>query len=263
MYQRRALLALPLILIASTASAEMQIGAQWLRFDYREESDTGNTLNKESGDVPGVYLAWQNQFDWLWLELEGHYAKGSVAYQGGTQSGRPLSTETEQRLIQYRLRAGASFPLNNLDVTPYGMLAHQRWDRFIKPTASTLGLKEDYRWWEAGAGVRACGTAWQERVGTLCLSAEGFRTFNGDVEVNLESVQLGRPQLELGEGSGYRLELDWSPAPAPTINLGLFYEQWHHGESNTVGVQRGGTIFLISEPQSDAERLGLRVALKF
>lgn len=262
MHQRQTLLALPLVLVAFTASAEVEFGAQWLQFDYREESDAGSILNEESGDIPGVYLAWRNQIDRLWLELEGHYAKGSVDYEGGTQSGRPLSTETDQRLVQYRLRAGGSLPINNLDVAPYGMVAHQRWDRFIKPTSSTLGLREDYRWWEAGAGVRACGTAWQERIGALCLSAEAFRTFNGGIEVHLESVQLGRPRLELGEGNGYRLELDWSPAPVPAVNLSLFYEQWHHGESNTVSVQRGGTIFLISEPQSDTARLGARVALK-
>lgn len=239
---------------------DVRIGSHWQYFDYEETSSQNVTLNREDGGLPGVFLRAQTQLGFAWLEAGTSYAKGDVDYKGLTQGGRSLETTTTQRLIDYRLRAGVPFALQQSTLTPYLVTGYQRWDRAIHPTASTLGLDEFYRWWEAGAGARWCGGF---GYGEVCALGEVFGTVEGTVEVGLEPVGLGRPELDLGEGTGVRLELDWSPALAPHLSLGWFYERWDHGESNTVFVQRSGTVFGVSEPDSETVRQGLRLAIRF
>lgn len=249
-----------LALCTTPCFGDVRIGVHGQDFQNEETSPRNVTLNREDGELAGVFLRAQTNVGFAWLEAGASYAKGDVDYEGFTQGGRSLSTETTERLIDYRLRAGVPVEWRQSTLTPYLVAGYQRWDRAIHPTASTLGLNEFYRWWEAGAGARWCGGF---VYGDICVLGEAFGTVAGTVEVGLEPVGLGRPELDLGDGTGVRMELDWSPALAPHLSLGWFYERWDHGESNTVRVQRNGTVFGVSEPDSETARQGLRLAIRF
>lgn len=244
-------------------ASELEVGATWFDFEYEEQGTDGAVLNKESGDVPGLYLAWQPGFgELVWGRLEAGYASHSVAYDGQTQAGAPLATTTHQRLIHYDGRLGLHLYQGRVAWRPYLAARYQRWDRAIQPTSLSLGLDEDYRWWEAGAGLQACALelSW---AAELCLDLQGFRTVSGEVEVGLDSLGAENPTLALGDSDGFRTQLTWSPRPWPRLGLAVFYEQWSFGRSNTETVTLGTAVLRVTEPASDTVRQGLRAFFRF
>ncbi|MDC0661292.1 hypothetical protein [Marinobacter sp. SS21] len=259
---RRLLLLLPLA--SSSVSADsLQLGTNWLYFDFREESPSGATLNQEQGDLPGVYLNWHRDLGRrFWLELDAGYNRGQVQYDGQTQAGVPLTTSTRQRLIHYDGRLGVHLESPTLTWRPYLMARYQRWDRSIQSSGLSLQLDEFYRWWEIGAGVAACAPA-QTWFSNFCVDVAAFLTHSGNVRVAAAALPGGEPELSLGDGEGYRLQLHWSPPPWPEVNVSLFREAWDFGDGDEELTRLGRLLVRIREPASESVRQGIRVGLKF
>ncbi len=257
-------------LVAGTAAAAdqraggyVEAGASWLYFNYQETGSAGQVLNEETGDIPGVYVAWSSVFgSYAWARLEASYASHSVTYEGQTQAGAPLTTSTHERLIHYDGRVGGQWLQTAIAVRPFLSVRYQRWDREIQPTASSLALNEYYRWWEAGVGVESCGSGWSWAA-EVCLDLGVFRTTAAEVEVALGSDPDNYPVLEPGDGSGYRVQLRWSPPASSHLVVSLFHAAWDFDRSDSELVRLGFAQLRIREPASEASRQGVRVALRF
>ncbi|SFM36413.1 hypothetical protein SAMN04487963_2246 [Marinobacter zhejiangensis] len=248
---------------SATGASFLEVGATWFYFDYQEESDSGQVLNKETGDIPGVFIAWTPTLgSHAWGRLEAGYASHSVEYDGQTQAGVPLTTQTHQRLIHYEARFGGEWRGGELGLRPYLAARYQRWDREIQPTGFSLGLNEDYRWWELGGGIAAC-TSSLSWASDLCLDLGVFRTTRGEVEVALGNDPDNYPVLEQGDGTGYRVQLQWSPQALPRLLVSLYHAAWDFERSNTELVRVGFAQLRIREPASESSRQGVRVALRF
>lgn len=246
-----------------SAGGYVEVGASWFYFDYQETGDAGQVLNEETGDIPGVYIAWSPDLgSRLWLRLEASYASHSLTYDGQTQAGAPLTTSTHERLIHYDGRVGGQWFQGNLAVRPYLSARYQRWDREIQPTPTTLGLNEYYRWWEAGAGVESCSHGWSWAA-EACLDLGVFRTTAAEVEVALGNDPDNYPVLEPGGGSGYRVQLRWSPPALSQLVVSLYHAAWDFERSDSELVNLGLARLRIHEPASEASRQGIRVALRF
>lgn len=256
-------LLLALMPMTVSASPSLEVGASWVYFHYQEEDQNGQTLNKETGDIPGVYLAWRPSVGrYFWGRLEASYASHTVDYDGQTQAGAPLTTTTHERLIHYDGRLGAAWEYQGLQLQPYLSARYQRWDREIQPTTVTGGLNEYYRWWEAGGGVEGCASRldWASEV---CLDLGGFRTLDGEVEVALGNDPDNYPVLHQGDGAGYRVQLRWSPPQWSRLVVTLYHAAWTFERSDSESVRLGFAQFRITEPASEASRQGVRVALRF
>ncbi|MDX1756123.1 MAG: hypothetical protein R3175_08705 [Marinobacter sp.] len=241
----------------------LELGANWLYFDFQEESPSGQTLNQEQGDLPGVYLAWQQGVGHrFWLGLEAGYNRGKVEYDGQTQAGVPLATTTHQRLVHYDGRAGMRVEGGTLTWSPYLMARYQRWDRSIQASGLSLGLDEFYRWWETGAGLRTCAPAraWSSN---LCLDLAVFRTHSAAVTVVAQALPGGEPELSVGDGEGYRVRIHWSPPPWPEVTVSVFREAWDFGAGDEERARLGRFLVRIREPASTSVRQGIRVGMTF
>lgn len=241
----------------------IEIGASWSYVEYQEQGDSGQTLNEESGDIPGLYLAWTPAFGpHAWGRLEAGYASHNITYDGQTQAGVPLTTTTHARLIHYDGRIGGQWQQGPVVLRPYLFARYQRWDRAIQPTGTSLGLTEYYRWWEAGAGLEGCGNGmvWASE---LCLDLGLFRTIDGEVEVALGNDPADYPVLQPGDSTGYRAQLRWSPPGLSQLVVSVYHEAWDFKRSPSETVNLGFAQLRIREPASDTRRQGVRVALRF
>lgn len=109
-----------------------------------ERSTAGGVINQEQGYLPLIVttVGWQSVEGW---SLHGRYsrAKGDVAYQGYTQIGIPLSTQTQLAVHQTELQWRDRWPVSgSLSWQPNVGVSHVRVDRNIQPALGSLPLQE-------------------------------------------------------------------------------------------------------------------------
>jgi hypothetical protein len=256
------------ILLSLTSQAAMAVtplpapgislGAQLEQFNYREKSD-GERLNEEEGPLQGGWLSLAGQLGPVTLGLSAARLKGTVDYTGQTQSGRPLTTETEQGITRFGISLEGpawqtgQFPIS---VSPYLTSEYSGWNRSIQPTDISRGLTEKYRWWRLAAGANACLT----HRGQWCLRAGLNHTFAGTMTVKLDSIGAGEPELELGGEYGGEIALGWSNG---VVSVQAYYQEWSFGASDPQRINAGQVLLQIREPASKTRIAGLAGGLRF
>ncbi|MDN6319980.1 MAG: hypothetical protein L0J77_09450 [Marinobacter sp.] len=258
-----------LLVAATTARAEApeitwELGASNQFFHYEETLPNGATFNTEKGWLPGLYLSSSVALprDFL-LAFTVSRAKGTVDYEGATQAGRALSTNTIETLT--RVRAELVTPLPNVlpdALTGVIDIGYTRWNRKIQPTRYSSHLYEHYRWYEFSGGLRHCSTpSALPGIERICATAKLTRTEYGTMIVRLEQLNLGNPELNLGGnwGGEASLKLDLEGP----FTLRLYSKTWNHGASNPVIIQQAKKTTRITEPASQSWLTGLEVGLRF
>lgn len=249
---------LPALAITPLPDPGLSLGIQFEQFDYREKSE-GARLNDEEGPLQGGWLSLASRQGPVTLGLSAARMKGTVDYTGQTQSGRPLTTETEQGITRFGISARAAGwqPWQNgLTVAPYLTAEYSGWNRSIQPTRISSGLIEKYRWWQVATGANACLTY----QGQWCLRAGLNHTFAGSMTVKLESIGAGEPELELGGEFGGEIALGWSNG---VVSVQSYYQEWSFGASDPQRVSAGQAVLQIREPASKTRIAGLAGVLHF
>ena len=252
------LAALPAMAITPLPDPGISLGVQLEQFDYQEKSN-GEQLNAEDGDLQGGWLSVAHQLGPVTLGFSATRMKGTVDYTGQTQSGRPLSTETDQGITRFGFslqgpsRGYGPLPLH---ISPYLTAGHSGWNRSIQPTAISRGLTEKYRWWQVAAGANAC----VNNHGQWCLRAGITRTFEGSMTVRLESIGAGEPELELGDEYGGEIALGWSSG---ALTVQAYYQEWSFGASDPQRISAGQVLMQIREPASKTRIAGLAGGVRF
>ncbi len=245
------------------AAAELTIAPTLQRFDYREFAPGGALLDREEGVLSGFAAAveFAPSGDWQ-FGAAGRWLAGRVDYDGQTQAGEPHRTRTSERLLRLQGQARRC-----LDGCPgrwvlLAGLAASVWQRDIESRGGVSGLAEQYRWWELELGARvrlADGPAgsWHALLGALQI-------YRPEVEVDLRRFGIGSPTLALEERPGLRAELDWRAHETGELRwgVGLVYERWEFGASDTLTRSDGATLFEIAEPDSRSEHLLLQLRLR-
>ena len=238
------------LFIATTSShaVNLEAAAELMYFDYEETGIAGDTLNQETGYIPGFSIGasrpWLNTDHSIEFSLYG----GSVDYDGQTQSGQPHQTTTEQTIYRFLYRLGWS--PQDTDGGFYGEIYWQQWDRDIQPNNGVSGLFERYQWWSIEAGVEV--PLVRKNRHDLLLELGVLTTFNGTLLVDLSSAGYGEPLLDLGNGAGFASELRYAfnQNDSGSFHFGIAYKTWEFGRSNSVTVSNGIDFITITEPDS-------------
>lgn len=259
---------LALLLAVRLASAdELQVGPSLYYFDYSEFTDDGSRFNRETGFLPGFQIGVGNLASQDFrAHLEAEFYRGTVDYDGQTQSGVPHSTESDTTL--YRLGGSVSYAFKD-NFQSYLSLRYLRWDRSIRDNFNSIlganvpGVNEQYRWKEAGVGARA-HLGCQPDCRWL-LDVALLRVLDPEIQINLEDRGFGSPVLHLGEEYGVRAQLAWMLhwQENRRINLNLYYEAWDFGRSADVVVNRGTLFLVVREPRSETRSAGARLTFTF
>jgi hypothetical protein len=243
---------------------QTEVGISVERFGYEEFSDSGRLLDREEGYLPGVsgsITALKGAWE---FSLVGRFHAGTVDYDGQTNAGAPLKTETDQRVWDLGFTAGRRFNAPVIEsLLPYLGVGYWRWQRDINPTAVTSGLSETYSWPYAAVGARAMllrreRFEWQLDIGVV-------RPISPEVKVDFSGV-FDSARLKLGSRTGYRaaMPLGWKFGRAKQITLEPFWERQAFGRSPTEVLNRTGmAVGTVFEPRSRAENYGLNLSLSF
>lgn len=245
----------------SIAAPKLTISPALLYFDYTEFSTTDTVLNNETGWLPGLEasLRYTPSPDWL-IGLNTSYFSGTVDYDGQTQSGVPHTTDTDTDLFRLGARLDRSI---YDDIYLFVGFQTQRWGRNINDKDGISGIDETYEWYEYAIGLNTdLHLSGKDR---LTLEASFLLTRDATVFVDLTRVNLGTTTLDLGDGTGGRVNLNWAHQYDHAINfgLGLFFEAWQFGRSNTKQLENGSSIIFVTEPRSETRNIGLKFNMEY
>lgn len=246
--------------------AEFEIGVGLMAFDYVEYDDNDVFLDGESGFIPGVVAKLKTN-QRIYYELEGGVYYNKIEYDGQTQGGIPVVTDSDALVIDMHFKIGRNFePLYQREQKVYVGLGYRYWYRNINSGRDILGnsvagLIEEYSWYYALAGYAVHFDASNNvKVGidlrvTKMLDAQlevDFLGFNG---IDNTSLNLGN---KVGARFAVPIEIQTTHS---SVIVAPFYEIIDIGRSNDVRVTIGGvpTIVAIHEPRSETRNVGIEV----
>jgi hypothetical protein len=192
------------------------------------------------------------------------YHSGDVRYDGQTQSGLPVTTRTDEDIVDGSALAGVQFALTRgFGSAVFAGAGYRNWQRDIRSTRSATGLSETYDWWYGLLGVKGSYAASERMSWTLDLRL--IRPVNPSIRVKFRNA-LDDTTLQLGEKTGYRLAVAWhfSLTDRAGLRITPFYEQWKLGRSSTRSLTQNGTVVgSLYEPRSETRNRGLIVGLGY
>ena len=194
------------------------------------------------------------------INIQSTYYQGTVDYTGQTQQGTPHNTETDTRLFRYGAQLGKS--VTQRAQLFVGVQAHH-WDRDIKDNNAISGISESYDWLEYSFGVNADIFTYQKNHFTISAAYLLIRT--ATIDVDLSRIDFGSATLDIGDGSGGRLNLNWARLSENNVRYGLslFFEAWAFGRSNTKLTEGGSSSVFVTEPKSETLNTGLQFNIEY
>jgi hypothetical protein len=118
------------------------------------------------------------------------------------------------------------------------------------PSDGVSGLLERYQWWTIEAGLRT--TLWQQLSHSLTFELGVLETSYGTIQIDLSDSGYGKPVLDLGNGLGASLSLEYAVELTSNnrLQLGIGYSRWKFGRSNSKAVSNGAGTIIVTEPDS-------------
>lgn len=231
-------------------------------FDYEERGDDGSFLDGETGPVFGATVTLERNINYKdTAVLYGGIYTGTVDYDGHTQSGIPIQTDTKANF--YTLGAAAQVPVEGQGNTLSVIIGYRlkRWERDIQSVGFVSGLYEIYQWQEFNLGAQYTlkqpdNTDWRFFAGL-------FRTQNANIKIDLSPQGYGKPELSLGTDTGLELSIQWMKVRPNNRDLAvkLSYKAWEFGRSpNELSSGPSGTV-IVHEPKSETSTIMLELVI--
>ncbi len=239
----------------------MDAGFSARLFDFEEFADSGTRIVREHGALPGVVGRLGGQRGRFRMEGRAAYHAGGVTYDGQTQGGRPLTSRTDERILDLGVRAGYR-PLGApFELMPYVAIGYLLWERDIRGTGNVRGLQERYGWSSLAAGADA--TLYRKGRVSVGLDARVLRTQGPE-----SRVTFGQPYdavtLALGNEWGGRLGI---PVRMPlknglSLSIAPWAEAWSLGRSPNQTLTSGGVpVGTVFQPRSESWSLGIDITI--
>lgn len=250
-------------------SFNLGVGFDAMYFDYREFNGDDILLDKETGLMPGLYLSAGLQWDKWYSELVYEYHLGTVDYDGQTQNGVPLATDTEEDIVDLSLLVGRQFGVaSRYRSAVYAGLGYHYWERNILPTSNVAGLLETYKWSYALLGAKL--SFLQSSKNGLLLDLRVRRMLDATMDIDFlgfidgNGNQWDNTTLNLGEDWSYRLGLPYilSLSQNASLTIEPYISTWFIERSNSQELTSGGQPLLIQrlvihEPRSETTNVGI------
>ena len=244
--------------------SSLEIGAGLMAFDYTEFDDNNVFLDGETGLIPGVIVKLKTNKR-IYYEWEGSLYANEIDYDGQTQGGTPVKTNSDALIIDTHFKIGLNFdPSFDRGQKLYAGMGYRYWYRNILSGRDingdpVAGLLEEYRWFYSLLGYEVHFDASKDvKVGfdfrlTKMLNAKMDVDFLGFSGYDNTSVKLGN---KVGARIAMPIEIKMRHS---SLTVAPFYEIIDIGKSNTVRLTSGGspTNFVIHEPRSETRNAGI------
>jgi len=248
----------------ATQTFNLGVGFDAMYFDYREFNGDDVLLDKETGPMPGLHLSGTLQWENWYSELVYEYHLGRVEYEGQTQNGDPLTTDTEEDIVDLSVIVGRHFGVpSRYRSAVYAGLGYHYWERNILPTSTVAGLLETYEWSYALLGVKL--SFLRSTTNGLLLDLRVRRMLDATMEVDfLGFMNWDTTTLNLGEDWSYRLGLPYilSLGHNASLTIEPYISTWFIERSDTREITSGGlpltpVRLVIHEPRSETTNVGI------
>ncbi len=228
---------------------DITFGLECFHLDYKEEL-TAPMKSTEAGLIPGFHISTTtNRHYPLYFAVGLAYAAATETYDGSTQLGAPVTSDTKSSFMRigvttnYRSELGGSWTL-----TPHIGYQYREWDRNIQGSG---GIRELYMWHTLPVGFLL-----NSRVSptvTMGLDLEASIMVHGTMRIYFSGDNV---VLTLGNRFGFRITApvciglsdNWSLCLSP------YYEWYGYGKSNPYR-EYDRDLFL--EPESTTKLIGI------
>lgn len=251
--------------------SSLEIGVGLMAFDYAEFDDNNVFIDGETGLIPGVIVKLKTNKR-IYYEWEGSVYYNQIEYDGQTQGGTPVKTDSDALIMDTHFKIGLNLnPSFDRGQKLYGGMGYRYWYRNIlsgrdinrNPVA---GLLEEYRWFYGLLGYEVHFDASNNvKVG---FDFRLTKMFNAKMDVDFLGFKgYDNTSVKLGNKVGARLAM---PVAIKMRHSSLvvtpFYEIIDIGKSNTVALTRNGNLIDdnsdgfydgVLEPRSETRNVGV------
>lgn len=224
-------------------------------FTWKEFNDNGTQLLKESGPIYGLGgTAKSDVAKSVTLKFKGELFGGSIDYDGQTQAGTPVKTDTDYSGFKMEGDVGWKFMVaEKSSLEPFAGLGYRWWLRDLQSTSNAIGYEE--RWWSfyARLGIRGDHTfstqlkAFAEAGVKLPMHTEN--------EADLSVIGLSTVTLEPGNEASVFAEIGFKWT---MLKASVFYEGMRFSKSGLDNVYNA-----FYQPESKADIFGVNVGVAF
>jgi hypothetical protein len=232
-------------------------------FEWKEFNDNGSRLLRESGPRYGIGFTYNFEFfdQHLILKPRIEVIGGQVDYDGATQAGVPVKTDTDYFGGKLELDLGWRFgSLKRASIEPYVGVAIRGWSRDINDaTASNgtqaIGYTEEWYTAYARAGLR--GDLALGEKSRLFMEAGGKFPFYNENTAKLSYSGLGSDvTLKPGNSPSWYAEAGFKYR---VFKMSFYYDTMRFSKSAIVW----SGIYGYYQPKSDADMCGIRLGAAF
>ncbi len=225
-----------------------------------KEFDGGTRLLKESGPRFGLGIFRHYEKNRLTFRPMAEVYGGSVDYDGQTQGGTPVATDTNYVGGKIGFDAGGVVtPGSAIRLEPFAGVRVEYWDRDIESTADAIGYSERWESATLRGGLRGeTGPGWGRRVRLFGEAALQW-PFSAANRANFPFI--GKVKVRPDGMLGWSAEAGMKTGP---VRVALFYEAVRFSKSEPVVIPLGGgSALLLLQPDSDYYVYGLSAGWLF
>ena len=255
----RILLAIGILLGASSAQAEWDFGAGLENYQWQEYA-TGNTGNpKESGMRSALFLNWVKEGDGALFAWRAKLYGGTVNYDTFLQSsGAPVSTKTDYNGAANEGQFIYRYNLGSYSLDQIGGLGLDFWRRSIRSGGGNQ--IEDYSILFLRAGLQLAKSKREAGIhGGLGIKFP--LATREDAHLDSAGYSSNPVLAPKGRISGYA-ELGYRVDAR--FDVLAYYDSWRFARSaDVIAKDAAGTTWGIFQPQSNMDALGIKLLLTF
>jgi hypothetical protein len=254
------ILALTALTATSTwADGKFDVGVGFEQFRWREYDSAGTQLLEEKGPrfvMHGHYEDWQPGGAVFGGQADLYF--GSVDYDGQTQSGTPVQTDTDYSGVRLEGGGGYLWPVGNHGIGIIGSVGFDSWIRSLQDSRTSTGTfvyGYDEDWYTFYARLAAAwnyrDSVWQHRLRAGLKYP--FYTENRVPDFGVT--------LEPKAGTSYFInwETHWTISPTVALGVALYHEYTRYKESDP----EPSYVGLVYQPESRQWVSGARFQMSF
>jgi hypothetical protein len=232
-------------------------------FHYKETDAQGALLDLEDGLLPGVEGGIGVHNDGYTLLLSGSLHGGTITYDGQTQSGTPLTTDTEERIVDVSALIKFHTGRSKDSLRVIEGLGYREWRRDIQPTNISSRLYEVYRWRYLMLGMEA--DVFHNGQWKASFDLRLTRPVHPTIEIDASIYDPLTLELGARYGMNFRFPIEYRFASRQAIVITPYWQTWFLERSNSKRLYSNGnpTGLIATEPDSETVILGITASLRF
>jgi len=232
-------------------------------YDYKEQLPRP-LKSTESGFLPGLVFTYTDKIpnSKFFLRGSAEFAFGPTVYDGTTQSGVPVISNTDNIFGNLEANIGINFDKKET-ISIYSGVGFHYWNRGLKGSAP---YREDYTWFYFPAGFIVnldISNRFQVSI-DACLRF----MFMGTIKVYLSDISsyFNDPIGDLGNKIGGKIKIPFRYVLDNEISLLImpWVEYSAIEQSNQFSIKYGGTsIGFAMEPSSETYQYGINIGVRY